>query len=100
LIGLNVLEIREIGCILMKKNTLQVTQSVELGPRDVALVWSDEGLINAYVSDQGLSDAPPQHVLLALAAMMSMDDNEIVGRMWDTFEHMMDNDIQRQLDVG
>jgi len=32
--------------------------------------------------------------------MMSMDDNEIVGRMWDTFEHMMDNDIQRQLDVG
>ena len=67
----------------MKREKLQVAQSVELGPKDVALVWSDEGLINAYVSDQGLSEAPPQHVLLALAVMMSMDDSEIVGRMWD-----------------
>ncbi|MBC8268595.1 MAG: hypothetical protein H8E36_07600 [Rhodospirillaceae bacterium] len=83
----------------MKREKLQVAKSVELGPRDVALVWSDEGLINAYVSDQGLSEAPPQHVLLALAVMMSMDDSEIVGRMWDTFEKMMDEDIQRQSDV-
>lgn len=83
-----------------EKNSLQVTHSVELGPKDVALVWSDEGLINAYVSDQGLRDAPPQHVLLALAAMMSMDDVDIVGRMWDTFENKMDEDIQRQLDAG
>jgi len=82
----------------MKKDKLQIAQSVELGPKDVALVWSDEGRISAYVSDQGLSDAPPQHVLLALAVMMSMDDSEIVGRMWDTFEKMMDADIQRQSD--
>ncbi len=84
----------------MKKHALKVAQSVELGPKDVALVWSDKGLIDAYVSDQGLRDAPPQHVLLALAAMMSMDDNDIVGRMWDTFENMMDEDIKRQLDAG
>lgn len=82
----------------MEKGKLQVTGSVELGPQDVALVWSDEGRINAYVSDQGMSNAPPQHVLLALAVMMSMDDSEIVGRMWDTFEKMMDEDIQRQTD--
>ncbi len=69
---------------------------MELGPKDVALVWSDEGRISAYVSDQGLSDAPPQHVLLALAVMMSMDDKEIVGRIWDAFEKVMDEDIQRQ----
>ena len=80
----------------MKKDRLQIAQSVQLGPRDVALVWSDEGRINAYVSDQGLSEAPPQHVLLALAVMMSMDDSDIVGRMWDTFEKIMDEDIQRQ----
>ncbi len=84
----------------MKKDKLQVIKSVELGPKDVALVWSDDGLINGYVSDQGLSDAPPQHVLLALAVMMSMDDNEIVGRVWDTFEKMMDDDIHRQLEAG
>lgn len=89
-----------MGCILMKTQTLQVTQSVELGAKDVALVWSDEGRINAYVSDQGLCDAPPQHVLLALAAMMSMDDSEIVGRMWDIFEQKMDEDIQRQSGSG
>lgn len=80
----------------MKKDKLLVARSVELGPRDVALVWSDEGRINAYVSDQGLSEAPPQHVLLALAVMMSMDDGEIVGRMWDAFEKKMDDDIQRR----
>lgn len=83
----------------MKKGKLRVAQSVELGPRDVALVWRDEGRINAYVSDQGLSEAPPQHVLLALAVMMSMDDGEIVGRMWDSFEKMMDGDIRRQSDA-
>jgi len=82
----------------MKKDKLQVAQSVQLGPKDVALVWSDEGRINAYVSDQGLSDLPPQHVLLALAMMMSMDDEEIVGRIWDTFEKMMDDDLQRHSD--
>ncbi|NQU57075.1 MAG: hypothetical protein HQ513_07555 [Rhodospirillales bacterium] len=82
----------------MKKGKLQVVPSVELGPKDVALVWSDEGRISAYVSDQGLSDAPPQHVLLALAVMMSMDDGEIVGRMWENFEKLMDEDIQRQSD--
>ncbi len=80
----------------MKKDKLQVAPSVELGPKDVALVWSDEGRISAYVSDQGLSEAPPQHVLLALAVMMSMDDKEIVGRIWDAFEKVMDEDIQRQ----
>ncbi len=80
----------------MKKDKLQVAPSVELGPKDVALVWSDEGRISAYVSDQGLSEAPPQHVLLALAVMMSMDDKEIVGRMWDAFEKVMDEDLQRQ----
>jgi len=80
----------------MKKDKLQVAQSVELGPKDVALVWSDKGRISAYVSDQGLSDAPPQHVLLALAVMMSMDDDQIVGRMWDTFEKIMDEDILNQ----
>jgi len=62
-------------------------------------VWSDEGRISAYVSDQGLSEAPPQHVLLALAVMMSMDDKEIVGRIWDAFEKAMDDDIQRQSDT-
>ncbi len=85
--------------IAVKKGKLQVAQSVELAPRDVALVWSDEGRINAYVSDQGLSEAPPQHVLLALAVMMSMDDGEIVGRMWDAFEKMMDEDIHRQSNI-
>jgi len=80
----------------MKKDKLQVAPSVELGPKDVALVWSDEGRISAYVSDRGLSEAPPQHVLLALAVMMSMDDKEIVGRIWDAFEKVMDEDIQRQ----
>lgn len=75
---------------------LQVTQTIELGPKEVALVWNDRGEISAHVSDQGLTEAVPQYVLLALAVMMSMDDQEIVGRMWDKFEKIMDRDIVRQ----
>jgi len=81
----------------MQKN-LQVSQTIELGPKDVALVWNDEGKISAHVSDVGLAEAVPQHVLLALALMMSMDDPEIIGAMWDKFEKMMDRDILRQAD--
>jgi hypothetical protein len=47
------------------------------------------------VSDQELTDAPPQHVLMAWAVMMPMDDNQLVGNMWDNFERMMDKDIHR-----
>lgn len=79
----------------MQKN-LQVSQTIELGPKDVALVWDDEGKMSAHVSDKGLTEAVPQHVLLALAVMMSMDDPEIVGEMWDRFEKLMDEDIIRQ----
>ncbi len=75
---------------------LRVTQTIELGPKDVALVWDDQGKISAHVSDVGLTAAVPHHVLLALAMMMSMDDPEIVGLMWDRFEKMMDKDIARQ----
>ncbi|HER26322.1 MAG TPA: hypothetical protein ENI69_04360 [Rhodospirillales bacterium] len=75
---------------------LQVTQTIELGPKDVALVWNDEGKISAHVSDVALTEAVPQHVLLALAVMMSMDNPEVVGKMWDIFEKMMDRDIVRQ----
>ena len=81
----------------MQKN-LQVSQTIELGPKDVALVWNDEGKISAHVSDVGLTEAVPHHVLLALALMMSMDDPEIIGTMWDKFEKMMDQDILRQAD--
>ena len=84
----------------MKKEGLQVAQSIELGPQDVALIWSEAGGIKAYVSDQGLSDAPPQHVLLALAMMMSMDNDEIVGQIWDAFEKKMDEDIMRQAEAN
>ena len=70
----------------MKKDSLHVAKSVELGPKDVALVWSDEGRISTYVSDRELTDASPQHVLMALAVMMSMDDNQLVGTMLDNFE--------------
>jgi len=79
----------------MQKN-LQVSQIIELGPKDVALVWNDAGEMSAHVSDKGLTEAVPQHVLLALAVMMSMDDPAIVGEMWDRFEKMMDKDIVRQ----
>ena len=75
---------------------LQVTQTIELGPKDVALVWNDEGKISAHVSDEALTEAVPQYVLLALALMMSMDDQVIVGQIWDRFEKMMDKDIVRQ----
>lgn len=84
----------------MKKDSLQVAKSVERGPKDVALVWSDEGRIRTYVSDQELTYAPPQHVLKAWAVMMPMDDNQLVGNMWDNFERMMDKDIQRQSTTG
>ena len=77
------------------RKSLQVTQTIELGPRDVALVWNDEGKISAHVSDAGLKESIPQYVLLALAVMMSMDDPKIVGEMWDKFEKMMDEDIVR-----
>ena len=79
----------------IKKDSLQVAKSVERGPKDVALVWSDEGRIRTYVSDQELADAPPQNVLMAWAVMMPMDDNQLVGTMWDNFERMMDKDIHR-----
>jgi hypothetical protein len=78
---------------------LQVTQTIELGPKDVALVWNDEGKISAHVSDVGLTEAVPHHVLLALAMMMSMDDSTIVGLMWEKFEKMMDEDIVRQANI-
>ncbi len=82
----------------MRKD-LQVTQTIELGPKDVALVWNDEGKMSAHVSDVGLTEAVPHHVLLALAMMMSMDDPEIVGSMWDKFEKLMDKDIARQASI-
>ena len=50
---------------------LQVTQTIELGPKDVALVWNDEGKISAHVSDVGLTEAVPHHVLLALAMLLT-----------------------------
>ena len=78
---------------------LQVTQTIELGPKDVALVWDDEGKISAHVSDESLTEAVPQYVLLALALMMSMDDPAIVGQIWDRFEKMMDEDIVRQSEM-
>lgn len=82
----------------MRKD-LQVTQTIELGPKDVALVWNDEGKMSAHVSDVGLTEAVPHHVLLALAMMMSMDDSTIVGLMWEKFEKMMDEDIVRQANI-
>lgn len=80
----------------MQRDKLRVAPTIELGPKDVALVWNDDGLVSAYVSDQDQSDAPSQHMLMALAVMMSMNDKQLVGRIWDNFEKMMDEDIQRQ----
>ncbi|MBT3237744.1 MAG: hypothetical protein HOL37_04990 [Rhodospirillaceae bacterium] len=75
------------------KKSLQISKSIELGPRDVALVWDDSGVLNAHVSDEDMAQSVPQHVLLAMALMMSMDDPEMIGLMWDKFEKTMDDDI-------
>lgn len=56
-------------------------------------MWSDEGLINAHVSDQGLREPLPHHVTLVLALMMLMDYSEFVWRIWDKFERLTNDDI-------
>jgi len=78
----------------MKKN-LKVVESVDLGPTDVALVWDGGGGLSAYISNADLAQAMPDHVLEAFAVMLSMDDMEIKGRMWEKLENRMDVDLAR-----
>jgi hypothetical protein len=59
-------------------------------------MWSDEGLINAHVSDQDLREphsSPTQHMPLVLALMMPMEHSELVWHIWDKFEKLTDDDI-------
>ena len=72
------------------RRQLDVARTVDLGETGAALVWDDEGHVRAYVSDADLTRSPPDHVLLALAVLLSLNEPEILGLIWDRFEKQMD----------
>ncbi len=76
----------------MKKD-IKISRTLYLTGSDVAVVWDGDGDINVYVSDENLTRNMPDHMLQALAVMMSMDDPEITGLMWDKLESGIDRDF-------
>ena len=72
---------------------LRLARTLDLGDDGIALVWDAGGGVTAYVSDADLAQAMPDHVLQALAMFLSLDDPEIVGRMWEKLEARMDADM-------
>jgi len=80
----------------MKKKNIKVSKTLYLTGTDVALVWGRDGDVDVYVSDEDLTQNMPDHVLQAMAVMMSMDDPEITGLMWDKLEKKMDRDFMLQ----
>ncbi len=76
----------------MKKD-IKISKTLYLSGTDVAVVWDRDGDINVYVSDDNMTQNMPDHMLQALAVMMSMDDPEITGLMWDKLESKMDRDF-------
>ncbi len=80
------------------KRTLKVQKSFDLGPTEVALVWDEAGAVAAYVSDADLAQTPPPHALQAFALILSLDDPEIMGRIWDKLEEKMDADLTTESD--
>ncbi len=76
----------------MKKD-IKISKTLYLTGADVAVVWDRDGDINVYVSDENMTRNMPDHMLQALAVMMSMDDPEITGLMWDKLEGKMDRDF-------
>lgn len=75
------------------KNNLKVSKTINLGPTDVAVVWSEKGGAQAYVADIAIANDMPPHVYLAFAMMLSMDDGEIMSRMWAKLEQKMDAEL-------
>jgi len=82
------------------KKTLKVQKTFDLGPTEVALVWDETGAVVAYVSDAELAQAPPPHALQAFALMLSLDDPEIMGRMWEKIEKKMDAELSGEPPTG
>ena len=71
---------------------LKVAGTIRLGAGEVALVWDSNCGLTACVSDAGLAEAMPLQVAQAFAVMLSLDDPEIAGAMWDRLEKRMDEE--------
>lgn len=78
------------------KNNLKVSKTVNLGPNDVAVVWSEKGEAHAYVADIAIANEMPPHVYLAFAMMLSMEDKEVMSHMWAKLEQRMDAELASQ----
>lgn len=77
----------------MKQN-LKVSETITLGPTDVAVVWDEKGETCAFVSDEKLAKNIPPHVYQAFAMMLSRDDSEIMSLMWGKLERKMDEELR------